>query len=348
MFATIMRKRRQGAAALAAAAGGKRTVGAFGVRGRMNGIAGLAAMLFGALLIAVGFNLFLLPAQIAAGGVTGISVIVHAWFAVPPAYVQWGLNIPLFLAGLFLLGPRFGMRTAVGSAALPLLVLLTDHMKPLTGNPMLAAVFGGLGVGLGLGIVFRSGGSTGGLDAAAQIVHRYLGVRLGHAIAALDGLVIAAAAILLSAESALYALVGLFVTSRTIDAVQTGFHTSKAAFIISREPDRLSEAILREMDRGLTRLQGTGGYTGQPRPVLLTVVGQNEIARLKALVRRTDANAFVIISNAGEVLGEGFGNDGMGNDGMGNGAVGSGRKREPEKQSRFGWLTGRKARERRE
>jgi uncharacterized membrane-anchored protein YitT (DUF2179 family) len=144
------------------------------------------------------------------------------------------------------------------------------------------------------------------MDVAAQILHRLTGIRYGLAVAAFDACVIVSAALLISMENALYALIALFVTSKTIDVVQTGLQTSKAAFIVSNHPDKVSAAILYDLDRGLTRLHGEGGYTGQARPVLLVVVGQNEVAKLKALVRNADPAAFVIISNTAEVLGEGF------------------------------------------
>ncbi|MFD0673603.1 YitT family protein [Cohnella sp. GCM10027633] len=268
-----------------------------------------AALLIGAFLIAVSFNLFLLPNKIASGGVSGISVIVNSLFDIPPAYVQWTLNIPLFIAGILVLGKQFGVKTAVGSVLLPLFVLLTSHWEPPTHEPLLGALYGGLGVGLGLGLVFRGRGSTGGLDTAAQILHRLTGLRLGLAVAVFDGCVILSAGLFISLENALYALIGLFATSKTIDFVQTGAQSSKAAFIISKQPDIVSNAILHDLDRGLTRLQGVGGYTGDERPVLLVVVGQNEVTRLKLLVRDADPDAFVIISNAAEVLGEGFYDD---------------------------------------
>jgi uncharacterized membrane-anchored protein YitT (DUF2179 family) len=264
------------------------------------------SLLIGSFLIAVSFNLFLLPNRIASGGVSGISVILNTLTHITPAYTQWALNIPLFIAGILVLGKQFGVKTAIGSIVLPLFVLLTAHFPSPTFDPLLASIYGGLGVGLGLGLVFRGRGSTGGLDVAAQMIHRVFGIRLGLAVALLDGLVILSAGLFISLENALYALIGLFVTSKTIDVIQTGFQTSKAAFIISKDPDRVSAAILHDLDRGLTRLQGVGGYTGDSRPVLLAVVGQNEVMRLKELVRDVDPGAFVIITNAAEVLGEGF------------------------------------------
>ncbi|RED57570.1 YitT family protein [Cohnella lupini] len=264
------------------------------------------AMLLGSFFIAISFNLFLLPNRIASGGVSGISVILNTLTHITPAYTQWALNIPLFLAGVLVLGKQFGVKTAVGSVVLPLFVLMTAHWHTPTNDPLLAALYGGLGVGIGLGLVFRGRGSTGGLDVAAQILHRVFGMRLGLAVATLDGLVILSAGLFISLENALYALIGLFATSKTIDIIQTGFQTSKAAFIISKHPTRVADAILHDLDRGLTKLQGVGGYTGDDRPVLLAVVGQNEVVRLKILVRDADPDAFVIITNAAEVLGEGF------------------------------------------
>lgn len=272
----------------------------------MREIGSYALLLVGSFIVAISFNLFLLPNQIASGGVAGISVILHARLNIPPAYSQWALNIPLFAIGVLVLGRRFGVKTLLGSVMLPLFILLTSNWTTPTHDPLLASIYGGLGVGLGLGLVFRGRASTGGLDVAAQVLHRLTGIRLGLALAAFDGLVIVSAGLLIAFENAMYALIGLFVTSKTIDVVQAGLQTSKAAFIVSNEPDRVSEAILHDLDRGLTRLHGQGGYTGRERPVLLAVVGQNEVAKLKAIVKKADPHAFVMISNTAEVLGEGF------------------------------------------
>jgi uncharacterized membrane-anchored protein YitT (DUF2179 family) len=263
-------------------------------------------LLAGSFLIAVSFNMFLVPLGIASGGVSGISILVQRVAGIPPAYTQWALNVPLFLLGLWLLGRRFALKTALGSFVLPLFVLLTSQWPAPTNNAMLAAIYGGIGVGAGLGFVFRGRGSTGGLDLAAQLLHRFTGIRLGLAVASLDGFVIAAAGVLIAPENALYALVGLFVTSKTIDFVQTGLAISKVAFIISDRPDDIATAVLHDLDRGLTRLDGRGGYTGAAREVLMVVVGRGEVSKLKQLVRSVDAGAFVIISDKAEVLGVGF------------------------------------------
>ncbi len=263
-------------------------------------------LLLGSLVLAASFNLFLNPNQIASGGVSGLSTIIHHWFGFPPAITQWALNIPLFLLGFWLLERQYSLKAAVGSVVLPLFVLLTSHLQPLTDNTLLASIYGGIGVGLGIGIVFRGRGSTGGFSIASQILHKYTGLSLGVAVAVFDGLVIALAGIVFDPEKALFALIGLFVTSKTIDIVQVGLNTSKVAYIISDDADKLRESILYDLDRGVTLLNGSGGYTGDERRVIMAVVSQSEVSKLKLLVKSADPRAFVILTDATEVLGEGF------------------------------------------
>lgn len=265
-----------------------------------------ALVLLGAFLIAVTFNVFLVPNNLASGGTSGISILTLELFGITPAIMQWALNLPLFFLGLWLLGRNFGMKTAVGTAVLPLFVLLTSHWPPLTSQPLLAALFGGLGVGAGLGVVFRGRGSTGGLDVAAQIIAKYTGFSLGLSVAMLDGLVILSSGVVFSPEQAMYALIALFITMKVIDVVQIGFSFSKVAYIISDEEEKIARTILFDLDRGLTRLTAQGGYTGEERTVLMVVVSQNEVTRLKGLVQAADPQAFVIITGASEVLGQGF------------------------------------------
>ncbi|MFS0558629.1 YitT family protein [Brevibacillus sp. 179-C9.3 HS] len=263
-------------------------------------------LILGSLVLATSFNLFLNPNQIASGGVSGLSTILHNLFGFSPALVQWALNIPLFLLGFKLLDRQYSMKAAVGSIILPLCVMLTSHLQPLTTNLLLASIYGGIGVGLGIGIVFRGRGSTGGFSIASQILHKYSGISLGACVAVFDGLVILFAGIVFDPEKALYALIALFVTSKTIDIVQMGWNTSKVAYIISNETDTLRETILYDLDRGVTLLDGAGGYTGDARKVLMAVVSQSEVSKLKIMVRSVDPDAFIILCPAQEVLGEGF------------------------------------------
>jgi uncharacterized membrane-anchored protein YitT (DUF2179 family) len=263
-------------------------------------------VLIGAAIIALTFNVFLLPNQIASGGVSGISTILKGVFGWEPAYVQWAFNIPLFIAGVFFLGKQFGVKTLVGTIFLPFVVFLTKHLDPWTHNALLGALFGGVGVGLGLGIVFRGSGSTGGTDVAAQIINKYTGFTLGRCVVIIDGLIVLTAAAVFDIEKGLYALIALFVTSKTIDLVQVGFNSSKMAMIITNNQEEVREGILNKIDRGVTNLSAYGGFTDHERPVLMCVVDQTEFTKLKQLVKSLDPSAFVIVMDAAEVLGEGF------------------------------------------
>ncbi|MCA1031456.1 YitT family protein [Bacillus timonensis] len=263
-------------------------------------------ILLGSAIVALAFNLFLLPNRVASGGVSGISTITDALLGWEPAYVQWAFNIPLFIAGVVLLGKQYGVKTLVGTLFLPFVVFLSRDMEPVTLDPLLGALFGGIGVGLGLGIVFRGKASTGGTDLAAQIINKYTGLSLGTCVALIDGLIVLTAAFVFDIEQGLYALIGLFVTSKTIDLVQVGFGYSKMAIIITNKQEEVRHGIITKVDRGVTRLSAFGGYTDDERPILMCVVNQTEFTKLKQLVKSIDPSAFVVVMDAAEVLGEGF------------------------------------------
>jgi uncharacterized membrane-anchored protein YitT (DUF2179 family) len=263
-------------------------------------------VVIGSAFVAIGFNLFLLPNRVASGGVSGISTILEATFGFEPAYVQWAFNIPLFIIGILLLGKQFGIKTLIGTIFVPLVVYLTRTWEPATLDPLLGSLFGGIAIGLGIGIVFRGKASTGGTDLAAQIIHKYTGLTLGTCVALIDGLIVLSAAIVFDLESGLYALIALYVTSKTIDIVQIGWGRSKMAMIITSKQQEIQNAILHEIDRGVTRLTAHGGFTNNERPILMCVVDQTEFTKLKQLVRSIDPHAFVTVTDTSEVLGEGF------------------------------------------
>ncbi|MGY3189751.1 uncharacterized membrane-anchored protein YitT (DUF2179 family) [Lysinibacillus sp. TE18511] len=260
----------------------------------------------GAAVIAIGFNVFLLPNQIASGGVSGISTILHGLFGWNPGYVQYAFNIPLFIAGVLLLGKKFGIKSFIGTVTLPLIVLLTHSWEPWTDNPLLGALFGGIVVGLGIGLVFKGNASTGGTDLLAQIITKFTGITLGTSVLLIDGMIAISAAIVFDLEKGLYALIGLYVTTKTIDIIQLGFSQSKMVYIITMKQDEIRDAIYAEINRGVTKLPAIGGYTGEARPVLMVVVYQTEFTKLKQLIKSVDPSAFVIVSDAYEVLGKGF------------------------------------------
>jgi uncharacterized membrane-anchored protein YitT (DUF2179 family) len=273
---------------------------------RLDHVLEYVYVLVGSAIIALSFNVFLLPNQIASGGVSGISTIFLSVFGWEPAYVQWAFNIPLFIAGVILLGKQFGMKTLVGTIFLPFVVFITKDIEPWTNDALLSSLFGGIGVGLGLGIVFRGNASTGGTDLAAQIINKYTGLTLGTCVVLIDGLIVIAAAIVFDIERGLYALIALYVTSKTIDLIQIGFGRSKTAMIITNKQEEIREGILNKIDRGVTKLSAYGGFTDDERPVLMCVVDQREFTKLKQLVKTLDPSAFVVVMDAAEVLGEGF------------------------------------------
>lgn len=262
-------------------------------------------ILIGSAIVAIGFNTLLLTNQIAAGGVSGISTIMQS-FGFEAAYVQWGLNIPLFIAGFYLLGGTFGVKTLVGSIFLPFMVFVTRHIAPVTHEALLAAIFGGVVIGIGIGLVFLGNGSTGGTALAAKIINKYTGLTLGTCLAMMDGLIVLAAMTVFGIEEGLYAVIGVFISSKTIDVVQAGFSHSKMAMIITGHEDEVRQAVFDQIDRGVTKISAVGGYTDHDRPILMCVVGQSQFTKLKQVVKAIDASAFVIVMDAKEVLGEGF------------------------------------------
>ncbi|WP_431308999.1 YitT family protein [Halalkalibacter lacteus] len=264
-------------------------------------------ILVGAAVVAIAFNLFLLPNKVASGGVSGISTIVAYMIGFEPAFTQWALNIPLFILGILLLGGfKYGIKTLVGTVFLPFVVFLTRDWSVGFEDPLLGALFGGIGVGIGIGLVFRASASTGGTDLAAQIIQKYTGLTLGSAVFIIDGLIVITSAFTFGIELALYALISLFVTGKTVDMVQMGVGYAKVALIISNRQEDVRQSILRDVDRGVTKLSGYGGYTEEERDVLMCVVNQTEVTKLKQIVKTVDPKAFVIVTNATEVLGEGF------------------------------------------
>ncbi|HHX01637.1 MAG TPA: YitT family protein [Firmicutes bacterium] len=264
-------------------------------------------VLVGVAITAFGLTWFLIPSRIAAGGVSGLATVGYHLFRFPVGLTMLLLNIPLFIASITILGAVYGAKTFVGTLVLSLLIdLFQPWAVPLTSDPLLAAVYGGVITGIGLGITFRSGGSTGGTDMAAQLLARFLPTSVGRALLLVDGFVIVLAGFAFGPELALYALLSVFITTKTIDVVQEGQSYAKAAFIISDHSEKVGEMILNTLERGATALAGRGVYTGTDREVLYVIVSRSEIRSLCRLVNQIDPKAFVVISDVHEVLGEGF------------------------------------------
>lgn len=261
----------------------------------------------GCLCVALALNWFLVPHKIAAGGVSGFAVVVYHTLGIPVGATTLAVNIPLFLAALRVLGAQFGAKTIIASVLMALLIDVTaPYTGALTADTALAAIYGGALSGVGLGLVFRAGGSTGGTDIVAYLLHAWLHLGRGRMLLVADGFVILLAAIFFNAELALYGLLGAFLTSRTLDLLLEGRAYAKAAFIISDHAEEIAQMILTEMDRGVTALDGEGMYTRKRRRILFVIVARNEIVRLERGVARIDPKAFVVVTAVNEVLGEGF------------------------------------------
>lgn len=268
----------------------------------------IAGVTLGVLLTALGLDIFLIPSKIAAGGVSGIATVLHYILHVPVGMTMLLLNIPLFIMGVYRLGLKFGFRSLYGTISLSLLVDgLAPYMPVPTRDPLLASIFGGVLVGLGLGLVFKYRGTTGGTDLAAAVIRTYTGANVGQLLFMVDAFVVLAAGFAFKSwELAMYALITIFITAWLIDMVQEGFSYAKAFYIISSQPERMTAAVLQEINRGATVLRGRGAYSGTDRDVLLVVVNRSEVTRLKDLIHEIDSKAFVILTDAHEVLGEGF------------------------------------------
>lgn len=269
-----------------------------------------ALLTTGAALLALNIDLFLVPNRIVSGGVTGIATILHYTLNIPVGTLVLVLNIPLFLAGMrWGGGMRFAVRTIYATV---LMSVLADLLVPWVATlppiqePLLFVLYGGLLDGLGMGLVFRGQGTTGGTDIIARLVNRWRGVPLGTTMLIVNGTVLVAAAAAFSLEAVLYALILTFVAARVVDVVQGENTYARAAIIISAKAKEIRASILTVMERGVTVLEGRGGYTEAGLDVLYCVVTRGEVSILKRLVQSVDPQAFVVITEASEVLGEGF------------------------------------------
>ncbi|MGG0740928.1 YitT family protein [Niallia taxi] len=271
------------------------------------------SLVVGTLIISLSFTLLQGPNQIASGGLTGASLILSNILHLPSSLVLWGVTVFLLLACSYFLGIQSLMKSIVGSLLIPLFVYLTNGMPVLTNDPLLASIFGGLGVGIGLGIVFRAGGNTGGFTLIAQLLFQLKSVKHSTTVLCLDALVMIAGGIVFSPENALYALVGAYITRKTMDVIQGNKKGSKVAYIISSKEYEhvISNKVLHRLDRGLTKLTGSGGYTNTERIIMMIVLDPSKVNELKNLVQSIDHQAFIIMSDATEVFGEGFNSAGL-------------------------------------
>lgn len=267
-------------------------------------------IILGAAIFSFGLVHFNIQNELAEGGFTGITLILLFAFKWDPAIMNLILNIPMFIIGWKLLGKRVFVYTVIGTVAVSvfLKVFMVYQIDiQLKDDMFLVALFAGVFIGVGLGIIFRYGGTTGGVDIIARLAHKYIGWSMGKTMFLFDALVILVSwAVYLDHRSMMYTLVALFVGARVIDFVQEGAYAAKGAIIISESQDEIATKITEEMERGVTVFRGYGHFTKSDREILYCVVGRNEIVRLKNIIMSVDPHAFVSLTDVHDVMGEGF------------------------------------------
>jgi uncharacterized membrane-anchored protein YitT (DUF2179 family) len=269
-------------------------------------------VMIGTLVQAIGFRIFLVPANLATGGVSGIAQLINHFTNWPIGLMTFIGNLPLFVLGWrFLGGRRFALRTAVAIVALSfftdaLLWLPFFPRDGLTHDLVLNSLYGAVISGLGYGLVYRGQGTSGGSDILARILNHYRGIPITQSYLITDAAVILGAGFIFGWDKALYAVITLYVSGIVVDNTMEGAGTVRTALIITSQPQIVAEQILKEMERGVTILNGKGAYTGEDRLVLYCVVNRSEIPVLKSIVHEADALAFMVVGAAHEALGEGF------------------------------------------
>lgn len=264
----------------------------------------------GAMLQALAIRLFLVPANLVSGGVSGLAQIIYYYTDWPIGLMIFIGNVPLFILGWrYLGGPRFAFRTGfavlVVSLATDLLVFFLPE-EGLTSDIVLNALYGAVVSGIGYGLVYRGRGTSGGTDILARILNHWRGISLSQSYLMTDAAIILLAGLTFGWENALYALIVLYASGIAAEAITEGANVVRTVLIVTDQSKRVADQILSDLERGVTFLEGRGAYTGTQRDVLYVVVSRSEVNQVKALVREIDSQAFLVIGQASEALGEGF------------------------------------------
>ncbi len=268
-------------------------------------------IIIGSFVLAVAFVLFITPYKIVPGGVYGISIVLHYLFNTPVGLVALCFDIPLTIIGIRFLGPRFGFKTVVGFS---LTALFTDTLtffwgfKPLVaGDALLSSIFGGVLAGLGLGLIFKSRATSGGSDIVAMIIAKYTKLPLGMLMIYVDSVIVLVGLVVFRDwKIPLYSWIVIFITGKVIDVVLQGVSYDKSIFIISDKHEEIRDKILNNLDRGGTYIDGHGMYNMAEKRIIFTVVSRRELALLEEYIHEIDPKAFLTVTDATEILGEGF------------------------------------------
>lgn len=270
----------------------------------------IITIIIGNLVIAAGVSFFVLPLNILSGGVAGISIALKPIFHLEPTIVINVLTIGLYIAGAIFLGKRFALKTVVSTIVYPLFITILSaysHNVHITDNVLLASIYAGVFVGVGIGMVYRVGGSTGGMDIPPLIINKYTKIPLPKLVVCIDGATVLLGALTYGVEASMIGLVSVWVCGQVIDKViMIGAHEAKNVMIISEKHEELMQVIYQNIDRGATILHAQGGYTREEKPVIMMVLVKKQYAELNRIISNVDPEAFVIVSDVNEVHGEGF------------------------------------------
>lgn len=263
-------------------------------------------ILVGLAFCVLGYNLFLIPNDIAAGGFTGASQLINSFTGWPVGLVMLCMNVPLFAVSIRRMGKRFAVKSLAASVLLSFLID-TIQLRPAAQDVWLATLYGGLLSGAGFGLILCGNATTGGTDMLASLIHKAIpSLPVGTAITLCDGIVIIASAFVFDAVSALYALIAVIICNTVVDFVLEGPNTAHAFFIISDKSEEIAGRIMAELERGVTAWDGVGMYSKSDKRVLLCAVSRRETVTLRRIVQSVDPQAFLISANAHGTYGEGF------------------------------------------
>ena len=270
-------------------------------------------IIIGTTILAAGVNMFLAKLKLVTGGLSGLAIIIeyitekHYGRGIPLWFTNIAVNIPLLAIAIKLKGREFVGKSMFAAAYLSFALFYTSFIPAPQVDFLLASIFGGVFVGTGLGFVLRASASTGGTDLAANIIKVYLkNVPIAKIILVIDSTIILIGAFVFGVEKAMYALISIYIVSKVIDSILEGINFSKAVFIISDYSKEIAEILMKDLNRGVTGINGTGMYTKGEKQVLFVVVGKNQIVPLQKMVKEIDNKAFITIADVREVLGEGF------------------------------------------
>ena len=267
-----------------------------------------AQIVLGALLTSLGYNLFLIPAHLLTGGISGIAIVIYYLTGLPVGAQNFVYNLPILYLAYRVFGRHYAFDTIFGTVVLSVLLDLTHFVVDwnVCANIVLNSVFGGVLTGIGFGMVFRVNANTGGLDVVGAVVKKYYAIDMGTVVFVLNFLIVAGSAFVCTFEEMLFTFISIYVIAELTNRVAAGLNREKSIVIISGEAEKICTDIMEHVHRGVTYLDGRGGLTKEPRGILFAVVSLTQVGRVKTIVRHHDPQAFMIVSDTSEVTGKGF------------------------------------------